>query len=104
MKQKTSLKGKEISEILNRGILLQGRFLNLYYISDNETKIAFLVNRSIRGAVRRNRVKRRIREAWRLSRDGVKKKAHICLVAKESAEKAIFSEMFKDLQKLTGRN
>jgi ribonuclease P protein component len=100
VKSTTVLKSREISEVLSRGKVLRGQFLNLYYVLDKEDKIAFLVNRSVRGAVRRNRVRRRIREIWRLQKVSVKSKARICLVAKEMAEKAEFSDLIEDFKKL----
>jgi len=103
MKQKTALKSKKISEILNHGIQLRGRYLNLYYGTFEENEVAFLVNKSIRGAVRRNSVRRRVREAWRLCKKEVTENVSICLMAQESAEKSKFTELLEDLKKLIRR-
>ena len=98
--KKKSLKNIEISEVLEKGKFIQGQLINLYYLPFSEEKTAFLVTKRIKGAVKRNRVKRHIREAWRLRSEHLKKKAGVCIVAKQSAEKAKFNNLSKELNLL----
>ena len=100
MNKKKVLKSTEISYVLNHGKVVRGKYINIHFIQHQETKIAFLINRRIRGAVRRNRVRRRIREAWRLLNLEINKNVHICLYAKTNAEKSPFSYLQNDIEKL----
>jgi len=65
---------KEISRIINYGIFLSGSNLSLKYLKEKETepylhKVAFVVpKKRFKSAVNRNRIKRLIREAYRLNK------------------------------------
>jgi len=51
--------------------------LTFIYLASDERKTGFIASRDIRGAVRRNRVKRILREAYRMNRDYFKRKSTI---------------------------
>ncbi len=47
------------------------------------TRVAFVAGRRVGSAVRRNRARRRLREAWRLMADRVRPGADVVLVARD---------------------
>jgi len=92
-----------MSKVLSQGFLLRGRYVNLYCAPFFENRVAYVIKKSIRGAVRRNRVRRRIREAWRFCKEGAKNNISICIIAKEGVENIKFNELLDDLKKLISR-
>lgn len=58
----------------------------------------FTVSRQIRGAARRNRARRRIREAYRVSRQGLPEGVQLVIVARPRAEAGPYAEVLRDLR------
>jgi ribonuclease P protein component len=58
------------------------------------------VSRQVRGAVARNRVRRRIREAYRQMRAAMPGDVAIVIVARPSAETRTFPELVEDMRRL----
>ena len=69
---KTSLlrKGWEFEKVYSRGKRLHGKGYSLICLDNGsaESRIGISIHRKIRGAVKRNRIKRIIRESFRLER------------------------------------
>lgn len=49
------------------------------------TRVGFAVSRQVRGAVQRNRVRRRLREAWRATREAAPARAALVIVGRPVA-------------------
>lgn len=64
-------KGWEFDRVYSQGKRLHGKGFTLIYCNNNCgcNRIGISVNRKIRGAIKRNRIKRIIRESFRLQRD-----------------------------------
>ncbi len=62
--------------------------------------MGFAVSRQIRGAVPRNRARRRIREAYRQVRARMVDDVALVVVARPSAATRPFSELVEDMQRL----
>ncbi len=62
--------------------------------------MGFAVSRQIRGAVRRNRARRRIREAYRQIRAQMADDVALVVVARPSAGNRPFSELVEDMRRL----
>jgi ribonuclease P protein component len=63
-------------------------------------RVGFAVSRQIRGAVPRNRARRRIREAYRQVRARMVDDVALVVVARPSAATRPFSELVEDMQRL----
>jgi len=61
-------------------------------------KAGFTVSRQVRGAVRRNRARRRVREAYRVSRQILPEGVQLVVVARPRAEGAPFGEVLRDMR------
>ena len=96
MKRIITLKDSEIKNILQNGKVINGKFINFYVLPSNDEKVAFLVNKKVKGAVNRNRAKRKIREAWRKKHNSGFF-VHTCVVAKGNISKATFCDIINDI-------
>ena len=63
-------------------------FIALWHETAGDRKVGFAVSRKVRGAVRRNRVRRRLREAYRLQGRGLREGISVIFVGREGAEAA----------------
>jgi ribonuclease P protein component len=63
-------------------------------------RVGFAVSRQIRGAVERNRARRRIREAYRQIRARMADDVVLVVVARPSAGTRPFSELVEDMRRL----
>lgn len=61
-------------------------------------KAGFAVSRQIQGATRRNRARRRIREAYRVSRRALPEGVHLVVVARPRAEVGAYAEILEDVR------
>jgi ribonuclease P protein component len=63
-------------------------------------RVGFAVSRQLRGAARRNRARRRLREAYRRVRPGMAADVEMVVVARASAATRPFPELVDDMRKL----
>jgi ribonuclease P protein component len=63
----------------------------LWSATDNPGRVGFAVTRQIQGAVRRNRARRRLREAYRAERAAAPANVALILIAKRRTGEAAFA-------------
>lgn len=68
-----------------------------------ETRLGVTVTRKVGKAVKRNRIKRLVREAFRRERHPLPAGLDLVFVAKRDATEATFEDVIQDLRTLTGR-
>ena len=91
LEKRRILRGRnEFNEIFNTGRRVSSNHLLLLTKNAEEGKFAFTVSRKIRGAVRRNFAKRRLREIVRLNQKQLPEKEHIIFQAKPGIERTNF--------------
>ncbi len=90
--------------VFGEGRRLRGRFADLFYLpNDDERRIGFAVSRRIKGHVKKNRAKRRLREAFRLSQWDFPEKGWLVLVGRPEVLEAPWVELMEDVRELGRR-
>jgi ribonuclease P protein component len=96
-KQERLRKKQEYEKVFKEGIIVKDAFFNIYILKDDKTtKIGLSVTRKIKKATQRNRIKRLLREVYRLNKDKLACNAKIVIVAKEKC--ILLIEDFKAIQ------
>lgn len=86
--------------MLQRGSRVeQSSLIVLWRDWDGPRQAGFAVSRRIRGAVRRNRVRRRLREAYRASRQSLPSGVQIVCVAREAVTNGSFQALRQEMTK-----
>jgi ribonuclease P protein component len=70
----------------------------LWRASDGPRRAGFAVGRQIRGAVRRNRARRRLREAYRAARDAAPAEVDVVVIARAAALTVAFGVLIDDMR------
>jgi len=98
-----SIKNKiEFNRVFEKGKRYNGEFLALIVEKGSGTlKLGIIVNSKFGGAVERNRVKRKIREAFRSVAGKFKENPEIVIIPKGPAREAKTSEILTDLSTIT---
>ena len=93
----------EISSIFENGRFLRGRFFDLIWMGDKHRQVAFAVSKRVRTAVSRNRIKRRLREAYRLEKNGFQENVQLVLIGHEKVLPAAFDDLRREMQKMASK-
>ena len=103
-KERLSKQG-EFERVRREGKSYRGTFTALYVLSvpGGENRIGFSVGKKAGGAVRRNRLKRLFREAYRLNKDRLVKGMDLLLVIRGKSGELNFEGAEKELLSLLKR-
>jgi ribonuclease P protein component len=97
----------EFRRVKERGRSLGGRFIVLGVLREADpgraTRIGLITSRRVGGAVVRNRVRRRLREAIRVSRPRLRAGAWLVVIARHVAAKATAAELCAEWLRLAER-
>ena len=107
MKNTVSLKeNHEFRRLYHRGVSTAGRHLVLYCRKNRlgYNRLGLTVSAKLAGAVQRNRVKRLLREAYRLHEDEFARGVDLVLVARSRAVGATYWEIEKSLLRALKEN
>lgn len=91
---------KEFQKIFSTGVKFQNNKLTAFVCFDNHQSAAFTVSKSLGNAVKRNRVKRWMREAYRTNKNLLRKNIKIILLVREWDDEIDFSSLKNSLIKI----
>ncbi|MGM9571193.1 MAG: ribonuclease P protein component [bacterium] len=99
-------KNKEFKRVYNYGKSWANKYLVLYRLEqkNNQLKVGFSVSKKIGNAVVRNKLKRQMREIFRLNKDKIKNKnASFVFIARQRVKEANYNEIEKSALDLLRR-
>ena len=97
-------KKSEIDEVIKKGKKTSGENLTLYRLEKDEGKQKFgvKVNRNIKGAVKRNRIKRLLREILRKNKEKFRGNEKVLIFYRSSTAKASYQSLLSEFENLAG--
>ncbi|MDD4531726.1 MAG: ribonuclease P protein component [Candidatus Pacebacteria bacterium] len=96
-------KEKEFEAVFKGGRTIRGNNIFLRYLANgtDKTKVGFVVSKKVsKLAVKRNRIKRRMREIVRLKKKDIKEGLSVIFVALPSSGDAGYEEIKRDIESL----
>jgi len=97
-------KKAEFDQIIKQGQKRVGENLVLYRLNSNdkEQKFGIKVNRNIKGAAKRNRIKRLLREILRKNKDKFKENERILVFYRSSTAQTTYQNLLSEFEGLVG--
>lgn len=97
-------KKSEFDNIIRKGEKTTGKNLILYRLNshEKEQKFGIKVNRNIKGAAKRNRIKRLLREVIRKNKDKFKETETVLLFYRSSAAQMTYQDLLSEFEGLVG--
>ncbi len=95
-------RNKQFTYVYRRGKSFPSRRMVLVYLRARELKVGFSVSAKVGNSVTRNRVRRRMREDFRLLRPSLVPGKYI-FVARTGAKDALYPEMAQEMRSLLKR-
>jgi ribonuclease P protein component len=92
-KRKILKDSREFDDVFQKGEKISSQHILLLYKVAEETRYGFSVARKIKGAVKRNRAKRRLRELLRLNQNKIPAELNLVLLAKPGIETCKFDKL-----------
>ncbi len=95
-------KNNEFKQVFTRGIKKSGKYTIVFIFSGEKpnNRLGIIVKKSIGNAVKRNKIKRRLREIWRKQINQLLQGSDVVIVARKEIGEASFKEIENELLKL----
>lgn len=99
------MRSSDFRRVYDEGIRVTGPHFTLFCLrrAAGEVRIGFTVPRALGKAVKRNRIRRRVREAFRPLLAGLALPADVVVNPRKSALEAPFPELRKEAQRMLAR-
>ena len=92
-------RAEDISAIFQNGRFLRGRWFDVVFTGAAARQVAFAAAKRLRTAVSRNRIKRRLREAFRLEKENFLAPAQFVLIGHENILETPLEDLRKEMRK-----
>ncbi|MEM6823300.1 MAG: ribonuclease P protein component, partial [Verrucomicrobiota bacterium] len=104
--KKFILRGRNHFRLLKTsGARRAGKFLVCNYLKvDEARKVAFIIPKACGPAVTRNRIRRRMREGYRLLQDRILPKVSIVWIARRTSSAATYDQLKLEMEQLLQRS
>ena len=98
-KIKTLKKNYEFKNVLNKGKFYKGKYVTIYLLKNKkeENIIGIAISKKLAKAVKRNRIKRLIRESYRLQKDNLEKGYNIVFIWNKQVD--IINNTYRNVNK-----
>lgn len=100
----TLKKNYEFKTVMNKGKFYRGKYITIYINENKEdkNKIGIAISKKLGKANKRNRLKRLIRESYRLQKDNLQKGYNIVFIWNKKADilNNTYKNVSEDMQKL----
>lgn len=95
----------EFSRVYNKGRFLAGRHVVLHYLRrpGSNNRLGVTASRKIKGSVRRNRIKRLLRESYRLLENQLQPGFDLILVGRETQDQLCYDIVSREVHSLLQR-
>lgn len=93
MEKIQSLQRQDFAKVYKRGRSKANRVLIMYLLPSNESRLGISVSKKVGNSVVRHRIKRLIKEAYRLNVDHIEKGYNLVLIARDTARDKSYSEI-----------
>ena len=93
-------RSQDISAIFQNGRFQRGRWFDVAFINGAARGVAFAATKRIHTAVARNRIKRRLREAFRLEKENFHTPAQMVLIGHENILQARLDDLRAEMRNI----
>jgi ribonuclease P protein component len=94
---------QQISAIFQNGRFYRGQWFDIVYSAGASRQVAFAVTKRIRKAVARNRIKRMLREAYRLEKENFRAPAQLVLIGHENMLRAPLDDLRDQMRRVAAK-
>jgi len=96
-------RSQDLSAIFQNGRFQRGRWFDAAFINATTRRVAFAATKRIRTAVERNRIKRRLREAFRLEKENFHTPAQLVLIGHENILQAHLDDLRNEMRHIAAK-
>lgn len=91
-----------IKRIYNKGSFYRGKFIYIHYLPEKEKRFSIRMEKGIKGGLKRNRLRRRLREILRNANPDLKNGLYI-VTGRKSALMEDYNKTKNDFDKICGK-
>jgi len=96
-------RSEDISAIFQKGRFLRGRSFDVVFINGLARQVAFAATKRIRTAVERNRIKRLLREAFRLEKENFHTPTQLVLIGHDNILQAHLDDLRSEMRNMAAK-
>jgi ribonuclease P protein component len=88
-----------IDNLFKQGYVYRSHLFDILYKESSEKKVLFAVSRNVETRVKKNRMKRLLKEMYRLNQHDVPDNYHLAIIAKQKVFSSQLVELNREFQK-----